>query len=134
MSVGMNAMPPTFFGSPALERRDACAAELRWAALRHAGHTVAMMAGVLPGLDGDADRFALRFRAALPFQREIVDRSVEDLSCMMQHGMAALLAIETGGGNPRPAARALFAELQAARAGVMALFPDGEVSIRHITN
>lgn len=69
--------------------------------------------------------FASNVRACLPWQRLLAENAVADLAAIMEPGMAALLAINARGGDPRPAARALHCEFEAARDAILALAPDG---------
>ena len=51
------------------------------------------------------------------------DRAIEDMTAVMEPGIAALLGVNARGADPRPAALALWREFTEARAGVMALLP-----------
>lgn len=97
---------------------------LRWAALSDAGAVVAALAGVEPETpDLRLRNFPLLIREAPLWQRELAQNAVEDLAAVMEPGLAALLAINARGADPRPAARALWAEFRAARQAVLALLP-----------
>lgn len=121
----MNAVPPSSFGAGA--EALACApgtAGERWAALIEAASLVAALAGVQPEPFADnTDTFSLWLDRAEAWQREHAERSLADLTAIMEPGIAALLAVSTRGADPKPAARALWREFTAAHAAVLALLP-----------
>jgi hypothetical protein len=117
----MTFVPPTFTPSTA---GDACDAVRRWEALEQAAGVVAALAAVEPeALAGRADELEARFRRADPWRRERAEAGVADLTAIMEPGLAALLAVNARGADPRPAAEALWREFLAARAAVLALLP-----------
>ncbi|MES2700186.1 MAG: hypothetical protein V4647_11305 [Pseudomonadota bacterium] len=130
----MNA-PHLTFGSlrprrtperPTLDRTamGASATSMRWSALGDAGTVVAALAGVQPETPGRALRnFPVLIRDCPPWRRQLADNMVADLAAMMEPGIAALLAVNARGADPRPAARALWHEFSLARAAVLALLP-----------
>jgi hypothetical protein len=132
----MNA-PSTTFGSsrplataarPSLDRTTlgASATGMRWAALGDAGTVVAALAGVEPEVPGPALRnFPALILECSPWRRQLADNMVADLAAVMEPGIAALLAVNARGADPRPAARALWHEFALARAAVLALLPPG---------
>ena len=61
-------------------------------------------------------------RAALP----VAEQGIDDLSVVMEAGIAALLAVHARGVDSRAAALSLWQEYQSARAGLLALVPQGE--------
>ena len=125
----MNA-PPNSFGShrprPTLDRSalGASATSMRWSALGDAGTVVAALAGVQPETPGRALRnFPVLIRDCPSWRRQLADNMVADLAAVMEPGIAALLAVNARGADPRPAARALWHEFSLARAAVLALLP-----------
>ncbi len=132
-------MPPALFGQnaprgpaaaprPSTERGTlaASATSMRWSALGDAGAVVATLAGVEPEAPNRALRnFPVLIRECPPWRRELAENMVSDLAAVMEPGIAALLAVNARGADPRPAARALWREFTAARAAVLALLPPG---------
>lgn len=126
----MNA-PPTLFGQhaprgPAIERSTmaANATSMRWSALGDAGNVVAALAGVQPEAPSRTLRnFPVLIRECPQWRRDLAENMVADLAAVMEPGIAALLAVNARGADPRPAARALWREFTAARAAVLALLP-----------
>lgn len=129
----MNAPPPTFGAQRPRSTPDrpadrtslgASATSLRWAALGDAGTVVAALAGVEPEAPTRALRdFPVLLRECSPWRRQLADNMVADLAAVMEPGIAALLAVNARGADPRPAARALWHEFALARAAVLALLP-----------
>lgn len=120
----MNAMPPFLSGSalPGEVSTEPGMAVVRWHALVEAGELVAELAGAdvalaseelrsVPELIGQADGW----------RREHAERGIDDLAAVMEPGIAALLAINESGADPRPAARALWREFLAARVALLTL-------------
>lgn len=130
-------IPPAQFGQyaprspaaaprPAAERGTlaASATSMRWSALGDAGTVVATLAGVEPEATSRALRnFPVLIRECPQWRRELAENMVADLAAVMEPGIAALLAVNARGADPRPAARALWREFTAARAAVLALLP-----------
>lgn len=103
---------------------------MRWAALTDAGQVVAMMAGVSVGRPPRAIRdFGALLREAESWRREAAQCGLDDLCAIMEPGLAALVAINAGGGDCRPAARALWNEFEAARNALLAIFPAAPVPV-----
>lgn len=122
----MNAMPPSFTpGSRAsFAQAPASATSLRWAALADAANVVAALAGIEPERPGPEMRnFPALIRDAEVWRREQAENGVADLAAVMEPGIAALLAVNARGADPKPAAMALWREFTAARAAVLALLP-----------
>lgn len=97
---------------------------MRWAALADAGNVVAQLAGI------DAERptpevrnFPALIRDAETWRREHAERGIADLAAVMEPGIAALLAVNARGADPRPAAMALWREFTAARSAILSLLP-----------
>jgi hypothetical protein len=130
-------VPPALFGQqatrspaaaarPAIERGTlaASATSMRWSALGDAGTVVATLAGVEPETSSRALRnFPVLIRECPQWRRDLAENMVADLAAVMEPGIAALLAVNARGADPRPAARALWREFSAARAAVLSLLP-----------
>lgn len=121
----MNAIPPTMTPPrPAFGQAATGASSLKWAALQDAANVVAALAGLAPErTTPEVRNFPALIREAAPWRRELADRAIEDMTAVMEPGIAALLGVNARGADPRPAALALWREFTEARAGVMALLP-----------
>lgn len=122
-------MPPIFTPAPGSADSGGPA---RWAALEEAARVVATLAGVESDAraSGEEDVPA-RILHADPWRRERAEAGVADLTAIMEPGLAALLAVNARGADPRPAAIALWREFVAARAAIDALLaPNGAQGIR----
>lgn len=97
---------------------------MRWAALGDAGAVVAALARV-PGETPDRQlrNFPALIRDCVGWRRELADNAVADLAAVMEPGLAALLAINARGADPRAAAMALWHEFMASRAAIISLLP-----------
>jgi hypothetical protein len=95
---------------------------MRWSALGEAANLVATLAGLEPEpAVAEGSDFAGLMRNAEPWRREQAENGVTDLAAIMEPGLAALLAVNARGADPRPAATALWREFVAARAAIVAL-------------
>jgi hypothetical protein len=122
----MNAVPPTFTpaGPAELGPGSTGLAAMQWAALAEAADLVATLAGVEPDSDpAERDGFAALIGGAEAWRRERAEHGVADLAAIMEPGLAALLAINARGADPRPAATALWREFAAARSAILSLLP-----------
>ena len=97
---------------------------IRWSALGDAGVVVAMLAGI------EAERpsrFIRNFPGLLrdcpAWERNLAIGWIDDLTAIMEVGLAALLAVNARGTDCRPAALALWGEYILARASLLALSP-----------
>ena len=97
---------------------------MRWAALGDAGAVLAVMARV-PGEAPDRQmrNFPALIRDCIGWRRELADNAVADLAAVMEPGLAALLAINARGADPRAAALALWQEFVHARNAIINLLP-----------
>lgn len=99
---------------------------MRWAALIEAGKVVSTLAGIAAEQPTRQLRnFPVLVRDCPKWQRELAENSVADLAAVMEPGIAALLAINARGADPRPAARALWQEFVTARGAILDLLPRG---------
>ena len=70
--------------------------------------------------------FPALMRESARWRRELAEQQIDDMTAMMQPGIAALLGVNARGADPRPAALALWREYVAARDAVLALLsPSG---------
>ncbi len=125
----MNAIPPSFTaasgsGRASFAQAGASATSMRWAALADAANVVAVLAGIEPErTSAEVRNFPALIRDAEAWRRERAEHGVADLAAIMEPGLAALLAVNARGADPRPAAMALWREFIAARAAVLSLLP-----------
>ena len=127
----MNAIPPTMTppsttacSRPAFGQAAASASSLKWAALQDAANVVAALAALEPERTTPEIRnFPALIREAAPWRRELAERGIEDMTAVMEPGIAALLGVNARGADPALAALALWREFIGARAAVLALLP-----------
>jgi hypothetical protein len=124
----MNALPPSLIpgasARPAFGHGAAGALSRKWAALQDAANVIAALAGIEPEpATPEIRNFPALMRDAAPWRRDLADRTIEDMTAVMQPGIAALLGVNARGASPTPAARALWREFVEARAAVLALLP-----------
>jgi hypothetical protein len=125
----MNALPPSFSaasgsGRVSFAQASASATSMRWAALGDAAGVVAALAGFEPErASAEVRNFPALIRDAEAWRRERAEHGVADLAAIMEPGLAALLAVNARGADPRPAAIALWREFIAARAAILSLLP-----------
>ena len=123
----MNVVPPTMTpgkGRAQFGQAAATASSRKWAALQDAANVVATLAGLDPERpEPEVRNFPALMRDAARWRRDLADQAIDDMSAMMQPGIAALLGVNARGADPRPAALALWREFGAARAAVLALLP-----------
>ena len=119
---GTGALPTS--GRPEFGQASASAMSMKWSAL----HDAANVVGLLAGLAAEPTRPEIRnfpalIRDAGGWRRELAEQGIDDLSAVMQPGLAALLAVHARGASPAVPALALWQEFHAARAGLLALTP-----------
>lgn len=120
----MNVFPPPIAAPSGNAPGSPCTAAKRWDALADAGDVVAQLAGCEPGHDVPQARdLQALLRNADPWRRERAECGIDDIAAVMEPGLAALLAVNARGADPRPAAAALWREFAAARAALLALLP-----------
>lgn len=125
----MTVQPPHFRSRTERRQLDrgtmgASATSMRWSALGDAGAIVAALAGAeAERPDRTLRNFPLLIRDCPPWRRKLAEDLVADLAAVMEPGLAALLAVNARGADPRPAARALWREFITARAAILALLP-----------
>ncbi len=97
---------------------------MKWSAL----HDAAAVVATLSGLAAETMRPELRnFPAVMRdtggWRRDLAEQGIEDLSAVMEPGLAALLAVHARGAATAPAALALWQEFVVARNALLALAP-----------
>lgn len=94
----------------------------KWTALHAAAEVVASLAGVPAGQPQDigaTERLG-------GWRLNLVRQGIDDIAAMMEPGLAALLTLHGQGGDPRPAARALWQEFDRARQPLLSLAQTAE--------
>ncbi len=122
----MNAVPPSFTASSrtSFAQGSASATSMRWAALADAANVVALLAGLEPErATPEVRNFPALIRDAEAWRRDQAENGVSDLAAVMEPGIAALLAVNARGADPKPAAMALWREFIAARSAILSLLP-----------
>jgi len=129
----MNAAPPSFPPArggprPTVERSSANATSMRWAALTDAANVVATLAGLEPErTTPEVRNFPALIRNAEPWRRERAENGIADVAAVMEPGIAALLAVNARGADPKPAAMALWREFVDARTAILSMLPPADV-------
>ncbi|MEP6870173.1 MAG: hypothetical protein ABJA20_16860 [Novosphingobium sp.] len=109
------------------------ALSMKWSALHNAAGVIAALAGLAPeGMSQQVRNFPALIRDVGGWRREAAEQGVDDLSVILEAGIAALLAVHARGVDARAAAQALWQEYQSARSALLALTPsaDGLVTRR----
>ncbi len=120
----MIATHPSQFRNPPARENDQSLAR-HWGAVHDAAEAVTMLACVEPEVPNAKIRaFAMLIRDLAAWQRELAGNNIEDMTAMMQPGLAALLATRARGQDASIPARALLREFYAARDAVLALLPE----------
>jgi hypothetical protein len=102
----------------------ASAMSMKWSALHDAAGVVAMLAGLAAEpMRPEVRNFPAVMRDAGGWRRDHAEQGIDDLSAVMEPGLAALLAVSARGVNPAAAALALWQEFHAARAALLLLTP-----------
>lgn len=99
----------------------------RWAMLHDQAAALARLAGLSPETGRDwADDFPALLTGANAWQRELVQRGLEDIDALMQPGLTALRTIAARRRDATSPALALWREFHAARAAILAVLVPGE--------
>ena len=97
---------------------------MKWSALHDAAGVVALLAGIASEpMRPEVRNFPAVMRDAGGWRRSMAEQGIDDLSAIMEPGLAALLAVHARGASASAAALSLWQEFQVARAGLMALTP-----------
>ena len=111
-------------GRPEFGQASASATSMKWSALHDAVGVVGMLAGLAAApMRPEIRNFPAVMRDAGGWRREQTEQGIDDLSAIMEPGLAALLAVYARGANPAVPALALWQEFHAARAALLALVP-----------
>ena len=114
-------------GRASFGQGSANAMSMKWSALHDAAGVVAMLAGVAAEpMRPELRNFPALARDAGGWQRQMSEQGIDDLSMIMESGIAALLAVHARGVDARAAATALWQEYQSARTALLGLVPNAE--------
>ncbi|MFM5923604.1 MAG: hypothetical protein ACKOPG_05400 [Novosphingobium sp.] len=123
--TGVGVLPTS--GRPEFGQASASAMSMKWSALHDAVGVVGMLAGVAAEpMRPEIRNFPALMRDVGGWRRDRAELGIDDLSAVMEPGLAALLSIHARGVNPAPAALALWQEFHAARQALLALTPPPE--------
>ncbi len=118
-------------GRAAFGQAAASAMSMKWSALHDAAGIVASLAGMSPDpMRADQRNFPAVVRDAGGWRRTMAEQGVDDLSVIMEAGIAALLAVRARGVDARAAALSLWQEYLSARTTLLALAPTSEAMRR----
>ena len=111
-------------GRAAFGQASATAMSMKWSALHDAAGVVASLAGeTAEPMQPEVRNFPATIRDAGGWRRGAAEEGIDDVSAIMEPGLAALLAVHARGADAAPAARALWQEFKAARDALLALLP-----------
>ncbi|MBA4161684.1 MAG: hypothetical protein C0515_06335 [Novosphingobium sp.] len=97
---------------------------MKWSALHDAVGVVGMLAGLAAEpMRPEVRNFPAVMRDLGGWRREQAEQAIDDLSAIMEPGLAALMAVNARGANPAVPALALWQEFHAARSALLALVP-----------
>ncbi|WP_292974559.1 hypothetical protein [Novosphingobium sp.] len=97
---------------------------MKWSALHDAVSVVGMLAGMAAeAMRPEVRNFPAVMRDVGGWRRDAAERGIDDLSAIMEPGLAALMAVNARGANPAVPALALWQEFHAARSALLALVP-----------
>ena len=120
--AGTGTLPTS--GRPEFGQASASAMSMKWSAL----HDAVTVVGMLAGLAAEPSRPEIRnfpavMRDTAGWRRALAEQGIDDLSAVLEPGLAALLAVHARGADPAVPALALWQEFHAARAALLALTP-----------
>ena len=105
----------------------ASAMSMKWSALHDAAGVIGMLAGMATEpMRPELRNFPAVMRDLGGWRREAAEQGIDDLSAIMEPGLAALLAVHGRGTNPAVPALALWQEFQASLAALLVLTPPPE--------
>jgi hypothetical protein len=130
----MSSTPPKFAapsggglpgsGRPEFGQASASAMSMKWSALHDAAEVLAAMAGIATeGMRPELRNFPAAMRDVGGWRRDLAQQGIDDLTAVIEPGIAALLAVNARGISPASAALALWQEFQAARGALLTLLP-----------
>ena len=125
--AGTGTLPTS--GRPEFGQASASAMSMKWSAL----HDAVTVVGMLAGLAAEPSRPEIRnfpavMRDTAGWRRALAEQGIDDLSAVLEPGLAALLAVHARGADPAVPALALWQEFHAARAALLALTPPPGIS------
>jgi len=125
----MNAIPTDLHPSASAAGKARKGLSVRWAALHDAAEAVAALAGIAPERPSAAVRdFPAQVRDLGGWKLELARSGIDDLTAIMQPGLAALLAVNARGQSAAAAAQTLWQEFLAARNALVRLAPASPAS------
>ena len=111
----------------------ASALSMKWSALHDAAEAVAGICGIAcPPLTQAVRAYPAMMRDAGAQHRALAEQGIEDLTAIMEPGLAALAAALARGAHPREAALALWNEFLGARDALLALAPQQDNAMRRM--
>ena len=111
----------------------ASALSMKWSALHDAAEAVAAICGMpCPPLSQLVRAYPAMMRDAGEAHRALAAQGIEDLTAIMEPGLAALAAAMARGAHPRAAALALWDEFCRARDALLALAPPQDTAMRRM--
>jgi len=111
-------------GRPEFGQASASGMSMKWSALHEAATVIAALAGLAAeSIRPEIRNFPAVMRDIGGWRRNLAEQGVEDLTAIMEPGLAALLAVHARGANSAPAALALWQEFHAARSALLELAP-----------
>ena len=100
----------------------ASAMAMKWSALHDAASVVATLAGLAPEpRKSDVRNFPAQIRDTGGWRKRLAEQGIDDLSAVMQPGIAALMAAHARGITPSAAALTLWHEFVRTRAALLGL-------------
>ena len=124
---GTGTLPTS--GRPEFGQASASAMSMKWSALHDAVNVVGMLAGLAAEpARPEIRNFPAVMRDTGGWRRALAEQGIDDLSAVMEPGLAALLAVHARGANPGVPALALWQEFHAARAALLALVPPPSIN------
>lgn len=111
-------------GRPLFGQATASLMSMKWSALHDAAAAVAAIAGLAAEtMRPEVRNFPAMMRDAGGWRRELAEQGIEDLSAIMEPGLAALLAAHARGMDASAPALALWQEFHTARNALLELMP-----------
>ena len=125
LQPGTGVLPTS--GRAEFGQASASAMSMKWSALHDAATVVGTLAGVATEpMRPELRNFPAVMRDAGGWRREAAEQGIDDLSAIMEPGLAALLAVHSRGTNSAVPALALWQEFQVSRAALLVLTPPPE--------
>ena len=125
LQPGTGVLPTS--GRAEFGQASASAMSMKWSALHDAATVVGTLAGVATEpMRPELRNFPAVMRDLGGWRREAAEQGIDDLSAIMEPGLAALLAVHGRGTNPAVPALALWQEFQASRSALLVLTPPPE--------